>query len=213
MMKKNLLLAFGLVAVAAVLFASGNKEVIVSSTDGFGVGDKASDFNLINVDGKKISMSNYESAKGFIIVFTCNTCPFSKMYEKRIDQLNQKYEPKGFPVLAINSNDKSKQPGDSYEEMIKRAKDKNYSFPYLYDESQSVVTAYGATRTPHVYVVSKKSAELVVSYIGAIDDNHKDANAVSKKYVEDAVDNLLEGKPVKTTFTKAIGCTIKWKEA
>ncbi|MEP2509121.1 MAG: redoxin domain-containing protein, partial [Reichenbachiella sp.] len=149
MMKKNLLLAFGLVAVAAVLFASGNKEVIVSSTDGFGVGDKASDFNLINVDGKKISMSNYESAKGFIIVFTCNTCPFSKMYEKRIDQLNQKYEPKGFPVLAINSNDKSKQPGDSYEEMIKRAKDKNYSFPYLYDESQSVVTAYGATRTLH----------------------------------------------------------------
>lgn len=212
-MKNNLLLALGLVAVAVVLFASGNKEELVSTKTGFDVGDKASDFKLINVDGRKISMADYEDAKGFIIVFTCNTCPFSKMYEKRIDQLNQKYESKGFPVLAINSNDKTKQPGDSYEEMVKRAKDKGFSFPYLYDESQEIVTAYGATRTPHVYVVSKKSSELIVSYIGAIDNNHKDANAVSKKYVEDAVDDLLEGKAVKTTFTKAIGCTIKWKEA
>ncbi|SMD33798.1 AhpC/TSA family protein [Reichenbachiella faecimaris] len=212
-MKKNILLVFGLVAVAAVLFASGNKEEIVKPKVGFEVGDKATDFKLKNVDGKTISMTDYKDAKGFIVVFTCNTCPFSKMYEKRIDLLNQKYEPQGFPVIAINSNDVTKQPGDSFEEMTKRAQDKAYSFPYLYDESQAVATAYGATRTPHVYVLNKNTKGLTVAYIGAIDDNHKDADAVTQKYVEDAVDSLLGGKAVKTASTKAIGCTIKWKEA
>lgn len=210
MMKKNILLVFGLIAVAAMLFASGNKEEIVKTKVGFEVGDKATDFKLKNVDGKTISMADYKEAKGFIVVFTCNTCPFSKMYEKRIDLLNQKYASQGFPVIAINSNDVTKQPGDSFEEMTKRAEDKGYSFPYLYDESQAVATAYGATRTPHVYVLDKS---FKVSYIGAIDDNHKDADAVTKKYVEDAVDSMLDGKPVITKSTKAIGCTIKWKDA
>lgn len=213
MMKKNILLGLGMVAVAAVLFASGNKEEIVKSKVGFNIGDKATDFKLKNVDGNMISMADYKEAKGFIVVFTCNTCPFSKMYEKRIDQLNQKYESKGYPVLAINSNDVTKQPGDSFEEMTKRAKEKAYSFPYLYDETQKVATDFGATRTPHVYVLSKKPKGLIVSYLGAVDNNHKDPNAVTEKYVENAVDNLLEGKPVKTTSTKAVGCTIKWKEA
>ncbi|MEO9968121.1 MAG: thioredoxin family protein [Reichenbachiella sp.] len=212
-MRKNVLLAIGLVAVAVVLFASENKEELVNPKVGYDVGDKVTDFKLKNIDGQSLSMADYKDAKGFIVVFTCNTCPFSKMYEKRIDLLNQKYQSKGYPVIAINSNDKTKQPGDSYEEMIKRAKDKSFSFPYLYDESQLVATTYGATRTPHVYVVTKNSDDLVVSYIGAIDDNHKDAAAVTKKYVEAAVDNLIDGKPVKTTFTKAIGCTIKWKDA
>lgn len=210
MMKKNILLVFGLIAVAAMLFASGNKEEIVKTKVGFKVGDKATDFKLKNVDGKTISMADYKEAKGFIVVFTCNTCPFSKMYEKRIDLLNQKYASQGFPVIAINSNDVTKQPGDSFEEMTKRAEEKGYSFPYLYDESQAVATAYGATRTPHVYVLDKS---FKVSYIGAIDDNHKDADAVTKKYVEDAVDSMLDGKPVITKSTKAIGCTIKWKDA
>lgn len=213
MMKKNLLLVIGLLTVGAVLFASGNKEEIAKAKVGFDVGAKASDFKLKNVDGRTISMANYKDAKGFIVVFTCNTCPFSKMYEKRIDELNQKYESKGFPVLAINSNDVTKQPGDSFEEMTKRATNKGYSFPYLYDDSQMVATAYGATRTPHVYVLSKKEKNLIVSYIGAIDNNHKDADAVTQKYVEDAVNSLLEGKAIKTTSTKAVGCTIKWKEA
>ncbi|WP_422361459.1 thioredoxin family protein [Reichenbachiella sp.] len=209
-MKKNILLFFGLVAVVAMLFASDNKEEIVKPKVGFNVGDKATDFKLKNVDGRTISMADYKDAKGYIVVFTCNTCPFSKMYEKRIDQLNQKYESSGYPVIAINSNDVTKQPGDSFDEMVKRSNDKGYSFPYLYDESQAVATAYGATRTPHVYVLNKK---LEVAYIGAIDDNHKDAGAVTKRYVEDAVDSMLDGKAIKTTSTKAIGCTIKWKDA
>lgn len=212
-MRNNLFLVLGLITVALVLFASGNKEEIINKKKKFEVGDKATDFKLKNVDGQMISMADYSDAKGFIVVFTCNTCPFSKMYEKRIDQLNLKYQSKGYPVLAINSNDKQKQPGDSYEEMQKRAQSKNYSFPYLYDETQKVAAAYGASRTPHVYIVRKEAGSFIVSYIGAIDNNHQDADAVTVKYVENAVDNLLDNKPVETTFTKAIGCTIKWKDA
>lgn len=210
-MKRNSLLIVGLIAVAFVLFSTGNKERLVNSKVGYGTGDIASDFELKNVDGRMISMSDYERAKGFIVIFTCNTCPFSKMYEQRIELLHQKYEPKGYPVLAINPNDEKKQPGDSFEAMIKRAEAKNYSFPYLYDESQSVAKMYGATRTPHVYVIAKKEENLMISYIGAIDNNHKDPNLVSKRYVEQAVDELIAGQPISTAVTKAIGCTIKWK--
>ena len=101
----------------------------------------------------------------------------------------------------------------AFEKMIERSRKQKFSFPYLYDQSQEVAKAYGASRTPHVYVLNKSTDQLNVSYIGAIDNNHKDADAVTKKYVENAVDNLIEGKPVKTTFTKAIGCTIKWSES
>lgn len=210
-MKKNSLLIIGLAAVAFVLFSTGNKQQLATNKAGYGVGDFVSDFKLKNIDGNMISMSEYKKAKGFIVVFTCNTCPFSKMYEKRINLLHQKYDSKGYPVLAINSNDETRQPGDSFEAMKQRAKAKNYSFPYLHDESQTVAKAYGATRTPHVYVVTKKAGDLIVSYIGAIDNNHKDPNLVSKRYVEAAVDELLAGQPVSVPMTKAIGCTIKWK--
>lgn len=211
-MKKNTRIILGL-AILATTLLSTQKDAFAQTDKGYKIGDIATDFNLKNVDGQMVSMANYKDAKGFIVIFTCNTCPFSKMYEERINELNQKYAPKGYPVLAINPNDVTKQPDDSFDAMIKRAEDKNFSFPYLHDESQAIATAYGATRTPHVYIVSKKTKKLVVSYIGAIDNNHKDANDASQKYVEEAVDNLLAGKPVTTDFTKAIGCTIKWKEA
>ncbi|UXX79769.1 thioredoxin family protein [Reichenbachiella carrageenanivorans] len=212
-MKKNTLLTLRLIAIATVLLATSLNNLLAQANTGYKVGDTATDFKLKNVDGQMISMANYKDAKGFIVIFTCNTCPFSKMYEERINELNQKYASKGYPVLAINPNDVTKQPDDSFDAMIARAKDKNFSFPYLYDESQAIATAYGATRTPHVYIVSKKAQKLIVSYIGAIDNNHKDADAASQKYVEEAVNSLLAGKAVKTNFTKAIGCTIKWKEA
>jgi len=182
-------------------------------TPGYSVGDKASDFKLKNVDGKMVSLADYKDAKGFIVIFTCNHCPFAQAYEQRIADLHKKYESKGFPVIAINPNDKTIEPTDSYENMVSRAKEKNYSFPYLYDETQENARAYGATRTPHVFVLSKKDADLKVEYIGAIDDNTDDPLAVKTKYVENAVDELLAGKKVSTNFTKAIGCSIKWRKA
>ena len=209
-MKKNLLISIGVLSVAMIFFINAKKTSSVSTIK-YEAGDTATDFNLKNIDGSMVSMASMTEAKGFILVFTCNTCPFSQMYEDRIIELQSKYESKGYPVLAINPNDKATKPGDSYESMQKRAKEKGFNFPYLYDETQEVAIAYGATRTPHVFVVNKQDDNLKVAYVGAIDDNSKDDSMASKKYVEDAVDNLLDGKEVKTKSTKAIGCTIKWK--
>jgi peroxiredoxin len=177
-------------------------------SSGYEVGDTASDFKLKNVDGKMISLADYKEAKGFIVIFDCNTCPVSKAYNQRIIDLNKKYQAQGFPVIAINPNDATRSSGDSYEEMVKMAKKKNYTFPYLVDESQSVAKAFGATNTPHVFVLTK---ERRVAYIGGIDDNTRDAAAATKHYVEDAVNALLADKPVSVTKTKTIGCGIKWK--
>ena len=181
--------------------------------EGYEIGDAATDFNLKNVDGKMISLSSFKNAKGFILIFDCNTCPYSKVYNERIQALNKKYASLGFPVIAINSNDPEVSSGDSFEDMVRVAKKKDYSFPYLIDESQSVAKTYGATNTPHVYVLSKQDENLKVAYIGAIDDSARDASAVTKKYVEDAVDALLSGKSIPIAKTKAVGCGIKWKNS
>lgn len=177
------------------------------------VGDVVSDFSLKNVDNKNVSLAQYPAAKGFIVVFTCNTCPFAMKYESRVEQLNKEFSSKGYPVIAISSNDSQAKPGDSFEEMQKKAKAEGFTFPYLYDESQAVAKQFGATNTPHVYVVSKEGGKLVVKYIGAIDNNADDASKADKKYVAEAINSLLEGKSPAVTATKAIGCGIKWKKA
>lgn len=175
-------------------------------------GDVVSYFSLKNVDSKNVSLAQYSSAKGFIVVFTCNTCPFAKKYESRIEQLDKEFSSKAFPVIAISSNDVKVNPGDSYEEMQKKAKTEGYTFPYLYDESQTVAKQFGATNTPHVYVLAKEGGKVVVKYIGAIDNNADNASNADKRYVEDAVNSLLDGKAPAITATKAIGCGIKWKK-
>ena len=179
--------------------------------NGYEVGDTAADFKLKNVDGKMISLSDFTSAKGFIIAFDCNLCPVSKAYNQRIQALNDKYAPKGFPLIAINPNSPDLSSGESFDEMVKYAKKKGYKFPYLYDESQETVKAFGPTNTPHVFVLAKDGSEFKVAYIGAIDDNSRSAEKVSTKYVEDAVESLLAGKPVTTSKTKAVGCGVKIK--
>ena len=212
-MNKNLLVVFGIIIVALIFFVNAKRNEVPISKIKYEVGDVARDFNLKNIDGNMVSLANIEGAKGFVVIFTCNTCPFSKMYEQRIIELDKKYKSQGYPVIAINPNDKTKVPGDSYEEMIVRAKDKGYTFPYLYDETQEIATTYGATRTPHVYLLNKEDNALKIAYIGAIDNNHKDAASADKKYLEDALQSLINGEKVKTNFTKAIGCSIKWKDA
>ena len=177
--------------------------------EGYKVGDVASDFSLKNVDGKMVSLADFSKAKGFIVVFTCNTCPYSVAYEDRIIALDKKYSKKGYPVIAINPNDPSVVRGDSMEAMKVRAKEKGFSFPYLFDEGQKVYPKYGATRTPHIYILEKKGNKNVVAYIGAIDNNSRNAAAVTERYAEDAVDALLAGKKPAKTCTRAIGCSIK----
>ena len=178
----------------------------------YGVGDTVSDFKLKNVDGKMVSLSDYKSSKGVIVIFDCNTCPYSRAYNERIIALNKKFASQGFPVVTINSNDPDMSEGDSFEDMVDLAKRKNYDFPYLVDETQSVGKAFGATNTPHVFVLKNENQAFKVAYIGAIDNNARDASSASKKYVEDAVNALLENKPVPTAKTKALGCGIKYRD-
>lgn len=189
------------------------KFSLMIGAEGYSVGDKASDFSLKNVDGSEISLSDYSEAKGFVVVFTCNHCPFAVAYQDRLIAIDKKYKKKGYPVIAINPNDPDIVPGDSYAEMQKRAKEKSYSFPYLFDEKQEVFKQYGATRTPHVFVLQKNSeGEPIVKYIGTIDDNYENADAVKQTYLTDALDALIAGKSPDPDFTKAIGCTIKVKK-
>lgn len=207
-MKKILLYTLTLLTVSATVLAFNYKP---ESTEkrGYDIGDDATDFELKNVDGKMVSLADYKDAKGFVIIFTCNHCPYAKAYESRIIALDKKYKAKGYPVIAINPNDPEVNEDDSYEKMIVRAKEKGFTFPYLFDDGQEVYPQYGATRTPHIYILKKDGKKNVVSYIGAIDDNYEDPSAVKKKYAEDAIDALLKGETPNPATTKAIGCKIK----
>ncbi|MFW5700622.1 MAG: thioredoxin family protein, partial [Cyclobacteriaceae bacterium] len=157
------------------LFMFSVLAVIHISAQGYQVGDKAADFRLKNVDGNYVSMSDYPDARGFVVVFTCNHCPYAVAYEDRLIDIDKKYRPQGFPVIAINPNDPAVQPQDSYELMQVRANEKGFTFPYLIDEGQEVYPVYGATRTPHVFLLNRKGGDLVVAYIGTIDDNYRNA--------------------------------------
>lgn len=182
-------------------------------SDGYKVGDTIQDFKLKNVDGKMVSLADKKDVKGYIIVFTCNTCPVAKAYEDRIIALNGQFAPKNYPVVAIQPNSPEVSPGDSFGAMQQRAQAKKYAFPYLYDETQTVARTFGATNTPHLFVVKREGSDYKVAYIGAIDNSQRDASAATKKYVEEAVNELLANKPVTTPSAKAIGCGIKWKNA
>lgn len=180
-----------------------------SFAQGYQVGDKATDFKLKNIDDTYVSLKNYPDAKGFIVIFTCNHCPFSVAYEDRIISLDKEFKLKGYPVIAINPNDPAIVPSDGFDEMKLRAKEKGFTFPYLFDEGQKVFPVYGALRTPHVYVLQKVGTDLIVAYIGAIDDNSQNPESVKERFVEQAVNALLAGQKPQPDFTKAIGCSIK----
>ncbi|MBD3626608.1 thioredoxin family protein [Cyclobacterium sp.] len=185
-------------------------QISLAQNAGYSVGDEAMDFELTNVDGSLVSLSGMENAKGAFVIFSCNTCPYVKAYEDRMIQLHEKYAPQGYPVIAINPNDAQVSPGDSFDAMKKRAQEKDFPFPYLHDESQEVIKAYGGSRTPHVYLLNRENGKFIVKYIGAIDNNYQDASAVTRHYAAEAVEAVIKGQNVGEKTTKAIGCSIKW---
>lgn len=201
MMKKWFVFPFCALALMAFSVATG--------PSGYEIGDQAADFSLKGTDGEMHTLAGMPNAQGYIVIFSCNHCPYVLAYEDRMIALHNKYAPLGYPVVAINPNDKKIQPADSYEKMVERARDKAFPFAYLYDETQEVAKAFGATRTPHVYLLDQNR---VVRYIGAIDDNSEDPEAVSERYLENALEALREGRTPDPAQTKAIGCTIKWKK-
>ncbi len=175
------------------------------------IGDDIKDFSIRNINGKLYGLKSFPSAKGFIIVFTSNYCPFSKSYEDRLIALDKKYTLQSYPVIAINSNDPEAFEEDNLENIQSRAKQKGFVFPILRDEKQEIAKAFGAQRTPHVFVIKKEGQSYILKYSGAIDDNPQDASGITKNYVEDAVQRLLDNKPVTVEQTKPIGCAIRWK--
>lgn len=197
---------FILLACAGAFALTSNHQLKQRLAQGLKVGDTAPDFHLRGVDDAYHSLADFPDARGFIVTFTCNTCPYSRLYEDRLIALHRKMAPRGWPVIAINPNDPAVQPGDSFEEMKKRAKEKGFPFLYLFDEGQKVYPQYGAERTPHVFLLDKAR---VVRYIGAIDDSPRNPEAVKCRYVEEAIEAIEAGRQPDPDFTRAIGCTIK----
>ena len=208
-LKKWFILEIVALAVIVIGSFSFTANSVTPLGTGYTIGDEASDFSLKNVDGTMVSLADYEDAKGFVIIFTCNTCPYAVASEQRIVALDKEFKSKGFPVIAINPNDPSVQPADTFEKMQAKAKEAGFTFPYLYDDSQTVYAKYGAKKTPHVYLLQKEKGKNIVKYIGAIDDNVRNGAAVKERFLANAINQLLEGKEITVKETKAIGCSIK----
>lgn len=173
------------------------------------IGAKGPAFELKGTDGKKHSLAGFvKEAKATVVVFTCNTCPYSQAYEPVLLDLAAEYAEKPVSFVLINSNAVEVQPGDSFDAMVQRAKEKKFPFAYLYDESQEIATAYGAQRTPHVFLLDDAG---VLRYRGRIDDSAKREEVKSHDLVN-AIDAVLAGEEVSVNETKAFGCTIKWKK-
>jgi peroxiredoxin len=199
--------SINLPAITLLLITALSFKTLTGPT-GYIVGDSAEDFTLKNVDGNLVSLSDYKGVKGLMVVFTCNHCPYAQIYEQRVIDLHKMYEPLGIPVVAINPNSPLVVPEDSFEEMQKRAKAKKYPFAYLFDEEQTVLPKFGATRTPHVFLLDSNR---VVRYIGAIDDNPESPRSARNRWAEAAANALLAGEEPNPSFTRAVGCTVKKK--
>jgi peroxiredoxin len=193
-MKKVIL---GLVCILALVAAT-------TSTSGYQVGDTVEDFSLKGVDDKMHSLAEQEGANGYIVIFTCNHCPYSVAYEDRIIALQTEFGVE-YPVIAINPNDPVSYPSDNFANMKVRAEEKGFNFLYLFDDGQKVFPKFGATKTPHVFLLDESK---VVQYIGAI-DNSTEADEVTKTYLADAINALKAGEKPNPSSTKAIGCGIK----
>ncbi len=207
-----ILIARTLFIPVLLLLLAANASFAIDLPDGVSVGDKAPDFIVKNIDGRNVGLSSFQEVEGVILIFTCNHCPYSKAYEDRIIAMHKQWAPKGWPVLAVNPNDPDREPEDSFEKMQERAKEKEFPFPYAMDETQNVAKAYGARRTPHVFLLKKEKTGFRVVYIGAIDDNARDPQNVEAQFVANAITAIQDGKQPELTATKAIGCTIKWRE-
>ncbi len=172
------------------------------------IGDRALPFALPGVDGKQHTLEEYADRQALVIIFSCNHCPYVRAWEDRMVQIQADYADQGVQLVAINANDVVKYPADSMEAMIERAREKGFNFPYLQDETQAIARAYGAERTPEVFLFDQQR---ILCYHGAIDDNYDNPAAVQQHYLRDALEAVLNGTSVLISETPPVGCTVKWK--
>ncbi|HUI22842.1 MAG TPA: thioredoxin family protein [Nitrososphaerales archaeon] len=171
-----------------------------------GLGAPAPDFDLPGVDSRHYSLASFSNRPVLVVIFSCNHCPYVKDYEIRMVSIQRDYAAKGVQLVAINSNDDKAYPEDSFPQMVKRAKERGFNFPYLRDESQEVVEAYGGVCTPHVFAFDGKR---ILRYRGRIDDS-RDQSKVTSPDLRNALDDMVAGKSVRVPDTKPFGCSIKW---
>ena len=179
------------------------------------IGSKAplADVLMMNVNGTQMSLNTAAGPNGLLVVFSCNTCPFvvgngakSDGWEGRYNETARFAKENGVAMVLVNSNEAKRNNHDSMDAMEAHAKDNNYGMPYLLDANHQLADAFGALKTPHVYLFD---CDMNLVYRGSIDDNVSDAEAVSERYVQDAITAVANGKPVGVAETKAIGCSIK----
>ena len=171
------------------------------------IGSPAIEFDLPGVDGKRYMLRYFHNREIIVVIFTCNHCPYAQAYESRLIRLAREFLKKA-AFIAINSNDASKYPQDSFENMKIRAREKGFPFPYLYDETQETARAYGALVTPHVFVFDRSGK---LAYQGGVDNNWENEGAATEHYLHDALVELSEHRPVTRKTAPVIGCSIKWK--
>jgi len=172
------------------------------------IGDKVIDFSLPATDGATYGTESFDDAEALAVVFTCNHCPYALAWEPRLIEIQADYADRGVRLVGISANDADKYPADSFEKMTEHAAENNWNFPYLYDESQEIAAAYGAERTPEVFLFDKEGT---LRYHGAPDDNYEDPESVEAAYFRDALDAVLGGDAPDVQETPPVGCTIKWK--
>ena len=166
------------------------------------------DLKLADISGKNITLANAKGDVGTLVVFSCNTCPWVIRWEDRYVSLANTYAQKGIGMIAVNSNAARFGSEDSLEEMLEHAKNNGYNFPYAQDPESELASAFGATKTPHIYLFNGDDKFV---YRGAIDDNAKNAKKVDEPFLANAIDALLAGNPINPQTTKALGCSIKFK--
>jgi peroxiredoxin len=169
--------------------------------------DPAPSFTLPGTDGTEHSLEDYASSDVLVLVQSCNHCPYVLAWEARMNAIQRDYADHGVRLVAVSSNDASRYPEDSFERMKERARDEGFAFDYLYDEEQTLARALGSERTPEVFVFDRDRR---LRYHGAIDDN-RDETAVTRHYLREALDAVLEGRDPPVAETPPVGCTVKWR--
>src|SRR5262245_51633704 len=201
-------------AIAIAIGAAGGAGVRADeSSGGLALGAKVpaavAKTKMKNVDGKMLSIAEVTGKTGTLVIFTCNHCPFAKDWEQRIVELGNSYSGKGVGVMLVNANDPATHTEDGFEEMQARAKSRGMKIAYVVDDTSGVARAFGASVTPEAFLFDKAGK---LAYHGTIDDNRKQADQVKARYLEDALDAVVAGKPPAVPETKGLGCGIKFRK-
>lgn len=195
-------------SLVALLIVGASFDNAINPELEIGAAIPKADVKMMDVSGKEVSLTDVKGQNGLLVIFSCNTCPYVKLSEARIKEVAKMAKTNKIGVILVNSNEAQREDEDSFDAMKAYAGKQGYDFNYVLDKGSVLADAFGATRTPHCFLFDKKG----LAYKGAIDDNIKDANDAKELYLKDAITAVGSGKPVKTTSTKSVGCTIKRME-